>query len=83
MRGARLPEGGLSPPDGDWTYDGAADSNIDLPISCRAGSCSSCAGKFELHDRNPRRRGAVLTNGEADHLHDPPGRWPARRHRRT
>lgn len=32
--------------DDQTIVDAAADSNIDLPISCRAGSCSSCAGKL-------------------------------------
>ncbi len=31
--------------DDQFIYDAAEDSDIDLPISCRSGSCSSCAGK--------------------------------------
>ncbi|MEE3719260.1 2Fe-2S iron-sulfur cluster-binding protein [Tumidithrix elongata RA019] len=35
----------LDVPDNQTVFEAAEDAGIDLPVSCRAGSCSSCAGK--------------------------------------
>lgn len=33
-------------PDDQFILEAAEDSNIELPYSCRAGSCSTCLGKI-------------------------------------